>query len=488
MWQNYNLCNKREVMNKKGKITVIVLALALATALILPVSLLAAGYTLYENYTSGFDTYNETYSTYWHAQSFTTNESHSVNELLLALYGEGTSGTLTVSIKEMGSNGLYPAGGDLCSGTLSDIPTVGNWYSIPVDEYNLETNTTYAIVIRGTGADENNTVKWGYDSAGATYTGGQRYYSTNGGASWTNVAGSDFLFMVYGNPSMEIYGVNVFADYMESGDWLFTVSGLNIFEPYYSEKDSKGSFLLQLTKADDTLIAQTPLTAWGYKPTSIYLSSATAATLDWGAGYKVKFYEIGGDNYNTSYTLTSADWRGAELSILDDWSLTTARAMENYYSTDFIVSTATKGDVLNEEGGVMFTIGIPYLDAIRPGIFQIVVSTIDYTPPSWGSSYEEGLPTWETAIGPSMTTALTSVGGLINLDGKNTGILLVILLYVAVATAAFAGTGHGVAGLALASPILILGVYFRFIPFAAMGVAIALIMVLLVRELWWGRT
>ena len=85
----------------------------------------------------------------------------------------------------------------------------------------------------------------------------------------------------------EVSVANVYSGYIEPNDWLIVIKYKNTLEPYYGNDTSKNAFLIQLTTANDTLIAQTPLPAWGYRPGSIYLSNATAAALEWGTGYKV---------------------------------------------------------------------------------------------------------------------------------------------------------------------------------------------------------
>jgi len=288
--------------------------------------------------------------------------------------------------------------------------------------------------------------------------------------------------------SLEIKGAEVYSGYLEEGDWLIVVSYNNTLEPYYGNDTSQDAFLLQLTKADDTLIAQVPLTAWGYRPGSIYLSAITVSTLEWGAAYKVGMYGTDAVHNTTNYTLTAADWRGSNLAILDDWCLSLARAMEIQDSATYLTMTTAKGEVLNEEGGVIFVIGIPALNTVRLNLFQIVTSDIPYEEPDWTSAYWDTLPTWEEAVGDETASVLNAAGNLIDaVGGRNVGILFIIIFWAAIATTSFA-VGHGTAGMALTVPILVLGVYFGFIPFAVMGVAIAIVVALLARELWWSKT
>jgi len=284
----------------------------------------------------------------------------------------------------------------------------------------------------------------------------------------------------------EITGAEVYSGYVEGGDWLIVIKYKNTLEPYFGNDTSGNAFRLQLVEADNsTLIAQTPLPSWGYKPGSIYLSNATASTLEWGKNYTVK---MNGTANETSYTLVPVNWRGSELAILDDWCLALATSMGTYDdNTTYTTMTTEKGLVLNEEGGVIFIIGVPYLDSVRPGLFQIVTSDIPHEEdtPTW--AFWGTLPAWHEAVGPELAGIFNSSGTLISVDGRTIGMLLIFILWGAIATTSFA-SGHGTAGMALSLPILALGAYYQFIPFAVMGVAVVIVVVLVVRELWWSKT
>jgi len=476
------------------KLALPLILILLCTAL-LPLTVNAVTYTSYENYTTGDDAAGLVFTGNWSVQTFTTNAtlpgtSHTINTIRLKLYQLGEAGTLAVGIRATNSSGA-PIGLDLSSGTLGgDTITTdagGIWYDIEVDEITLAANTSYAIVSRGTGANATNTLGWRYNSTGATYSGGNRWSSIDGGVTWVSDAGADYVFEVFGTPAMEVHGANVYEGYLYDGDWLVVVSYKNIFEPYYTGGSSRDSFYVQLTNADNTLIAQTPMPEWGYKPGALYLSNTTVSALEWGALYKVALSSVESPHYNETYTLTSGDWRGTGLILLDDWCLTVANSMGDYYGVDLVIETASKGFVLNEQGGVMFLNGIPYLDKIRPGLFMIATEGIDYTDPTWTGNYESGLDEWDAAVGAQLTGIFNDAGDMVNLSGKNIGIMLIFLLYAGIATSAFV-IGHGTAGMALALPVLIVGVYFGFIPFAAMGVAIAVTVILLARQLWWSQT
>ena len=282
-----------------------------------------------------------------------------------------------------------------------------------------------------------------------------------------------------------IDGANVYTGYIDDNDWLIVVKYKNVLEPYYGNDTSQNAFLLQLVDEDNTtIIAQVPLASWGYRPGSIYLSADTAATLEWGADYVIK---MNGTANETWYNLTTGDWRGSNLAILDDWCLALATSMGTYDNTNYTAMTTEKGLVLNEEGGVIFVVGIPVLNVVRPNLFQVVVSDIPHEEKTATWAFWSTLPTWDEAVGPELASILNSTGELVSVDGQTVGMLLIFVFWAAIATTAFA-VGHGTAGMALSLPILALGTYFQFIPFAVMGVAIAVVVVLVIRELWWSKT
>lgn len=141
---------------------------------------------LWESYTSGDDAGYEVYGNIWLAQTFTTGtEAHSISQVRLLAYREGTPSTITASIKET-SAGL-PTGDDLTIGTTDadyfTTDTAGVWYTVDLTEYSLEASTTYAIVIRATIGDSTNSLWIRYDGSTATYADGSEINSTNGGIS-----------------------------------------------------------------------------------------------------------------------------------------------------------------------------------------------------------------------------------------------------------------------------------------------------------------
>ena len=150
-----------------------------------------------ESYTVGDNTQANPYGNYWWSQTFTPSVAHKILRVRLKLFREGSSGTVTVSIRATDENG-HPTGGDLCSGSMdgSIITTSspGAWYEIALGAgYNLSASTKYAIIVRTSFAY----LYWRVSSSGA-YAGGNREGSTDGGSSWTAYADNDFMFEEWG--------------------------------------------------------------------------------------------------------------------------------------------------------------------------------------------------------------------------------------------------------------------------------------------------
>lgn len=478
---------------KQGQRCTIVLCLLVLSLLspLVPSTVQADDAIRYANYTTGDSFGNSLYADNWSAQTFNWSTSFIATYARVKIARDGTGGTLTVAIRATNATG-YPTGDDLCSGTLSTTSVTtslsGDWYTIDFDDYTLSANTQYALVARYTGESTSNDLYWRDDSASGAYATGMGYESSDGGATFTPLASSDddFMFEIWGTEALDIYTAAVFQDYYASGDWLITCSYLNTYVPYYPIDNPKTRFSFQLLSGS-TVIAQTPLPQWGYKPVGLYLSAATVTPLTWGSAYTLRIYGIDSPYPSYSYTLTAADWKGSDLTLLDDWCRATARGMEAYYDETFIVSTSEKGDVLNEEGGVMFTNGIPGIMAERPGIFQAATSSVPYTDPTWTGTYSGGFDEWYTQLGPDISSIVNSTADLVDTDGES---LLQILLIVVYGIVAVLMVAHGMnaGAFAVASPFLMFGYMIKVLPWAALGVGIAILVMMAVRQLWWKST
>jgi hypothetical protein len=162
--------------------------------------------TQYEYYNTGDDNYWSIYGAYWKAQTFTVGAAaHSITSVKLKLYRYNSPGLVTVSIRATASG--VPTGGDLTSGTIdgnSLALSPGAWYEITLTQYSLLANTKYAIVIRAPSGNSSNHADWRCDGTSPTYSGGSAANSTDSGVTWYESTSYDYMFEVWGNPSVVI--------------------------------------------------------------------------------------------------------------------------------------------------------------------------------------------------------------------------------------------------------------------------------------------
>lgn len=466
----------------------IAILLLLVGSLLAPITVSAED-TRYANYTTNDDSAVGLYADNWSAQTFLTTTSFAVSHVRVKVSRTGLPGVLTASITATNTTG-YPTGYDYASGTLNvdSITTSsgGDWYTINLDDYTLADNTTYALVLRSTGDNATNKVNWRADGSSAVYTGGSEFVSTTASTSWTADTDDDYMFEIWGETALSITSAAVFTGYYETGDWLITLSYKNTYAPYYPSQDPKSRFAVQFMDGA-TVIAQVNLPQWGYKPMGIYLSAASVTALEWAHGYTVRMIGIDSPYPYADYMLQSSDWKGSDLEVLDSWCIALANDMSVYYDTDFTVNTAEKGTVLNEEGGVIFTTGITGLMTERPDLFQVAVSGIPYEDPEWTGVYSEGFEPWYVQLGPDIAALTNSTADLIGTDGDDLLLMLLILAYVITAVLMVAN-GMNFGAFAVLSPFLIFGYMIRILPWAALGVAVAILVMLAMRQLWWKST
>jgi hypothetical protein len=144
--------------------------------------------------------YDNIYSTFWRAQTFTTGVAYTISSVKLLIFRVGSPGTLTIGIRAVDGDGR-PTGSDLTSGTYDcDAITTtetGEWIEISLTNYALSASTTYAIVARATSGNGSNTVNWLEGNPGG-YTDGKQCTSSNSGSTWSDAAGTyDYGFETY---------------------------------------------------------------------------------------------------------------------------------------------------------------------------------------------------------------------------------------------------------------------------------------------------
>lgn len=414
----------------------------------------------------------------WASQLFTvTDIANSITQIDLMLIRTGTPGTVTVSIRD--ASGGLPGIVDLVIATLNTDNTISTttptWYSLPIaEEYHLEYGKTYAIIIRAlAGNTATDYVRWAMD-AGGKIDNGNLQYSTDGGASWTQQIIPDTMFKIWGNTSIDIQKGSIYTGYLATGDWMITGRYKNFTAPYYIDgSDVKELFNLRLVSVDGlNTLAQVAVPEWGYRPGSIYLSAATVTPLTWGSQYRLRIFNQA-DNTYQEYPLFVDSWIGNNLTQLDSWVLSTATLLENHYGVTLTTYIADKGRCLNNQGSSVFLSGCPSLNTCRPNLFAATTSYPTQPDNNFGKGYQATL-IWQTQVGATLTSILTDIGATVSLDGKIVGMAIMFLIFMLIAIFGFA-SGHAIAAMFVAFPVILAGTWFGFIDLVVMFALVAVV-------------
>lgn len=473
------------------KYGVILLLVVTLLGFIVPLSFpgkaLADNPTKYENYVASEDAGAVFYQQNWVGQTFTSDadEAHTVSRVRAKLYRTGSPGIVNAYLYE--TSGSLPTGVPIGEGSISGDYvtnyTDGGWYFFDLDEQvNLEIDTEYAIVLEAATANASNAIYWRYDNGGG-YAAGQCVTSEDAGGTWGN-SGNDMMFEVWGYLGTEVVSAKVFSSYIETGDQLFVFSYKVIADEAYTAQVSTDYFTVKLM-VDDTLKAQMRLPSWGYKPGSFYLDSDVA--LEWNVDDA--YIEIEGvtgtifDGASTNYTLVANDWVGGDLESLDDWVLSTAGALEDYY--DVALTTTIEGTyILNDAGKTIFKIGVPALDDVRPGLFAM--ATVPglpgddvHDPTALESTLEDNFGAGKVAL--SNFGDITGFGGTF-MSGAY-WLIVMLLAGLVVGTA----VNNLYAGMLCSSILLVGGVYLGLIPVVYLALPLFLGLVYKVAQLTWWR-
>jgi hypothetical protein len=147
---------------------------------------------LTESYIDGCTSYHTVYwvgaTEQWIAQTFTASEDYDFIRTVLNLYKlVGDPGNIEVSIKATDGGGA-PIGADLCSAILDangfTTDSNGREESFSFESsISLTDGIKYAIILKSP-TNESTYVRWKVDNSSPSYSGGNFYYSLNGGSTW----------------------------------------------------------------------------------------------------------------------------------------------------------------------------------------------------------------------------------------------------------------------------------------------------------------
>lgn len=447
---------------------------------------------VYEYYNTGYDGDSAAiYGSNYTAQQFTAQAtSHTAIKIKLYIKRVGAPGTVIVELYH--ANVAHERTGlAIASGTFDgDIMSVAYyWLPFDLDEVSLTGGSEYAIVVSAPEGGAADYVMIGAD-AGGGLADAVGMHSVDGGSTWVSDTPTDYLFEIWGNSCISVISGLVYPSYITSGDLLFTLEYINIYPPYVDETTGEGVvepelyFAVRLLDVDGvTVVASTPMMQWGNKPGAIYLNAAQAVSITPGGAYYLEIYGIFTGNPSASYQLVATDWNGS----IGGWVIASAHDMESYYSTTFTVySPVVSGTVLDEEGGVIFTAGIPYLMETHPELFQVMVISHEFTTPATQVTPLAG--DWELQLGAGISGVFNSMGTMFGLDGQYIGASLLFLLYLGLVVSVGVKGGTPLIAVAIAFPIVGFGVWAFLVDFVIIGVIILILAALTLIGYWVTRT
>jgi hypothetical protein len=289
--------------------------------------------------------------------------------------------------------------------------------------------------------------------------------------------------------SMTLNDVKVFWNYESATDQLFVVSYSIIYNDGNPTQNVTDYFILQIWDGA-VLKAQVPVNFYGYRPASVYLLGNSRLT--WGGTYQVVLAGRA-SRWNTppvssSYVLSSGDWIGVDLEQLDTWCLNLADAMGSADSASYTTFIQAYGEVLNADGGKIFSKAIPGLETVRPDLFINGVSALDIPSASaeLSHTYEETLTT--ANMGATASEALDDLGYQLGVSGKIVGGLLFFGIFILCLGGVAAVAGNSSVGILACLPLLFLGAYLGIVSLALIGIAGMICIIWMGVTFWLART
>ena len=305
-------------------------------------------------------------------------------------------------------------------------------YGSVTSETTLTEAGTYALVITGL----NSLTTYHYRAV-------SRVATTTGDIYWRGVDRTFTTLLAEGSTTdIQVRGANIFSTYSDTGDMLICIGVFNKYSNYFPNERPGDYFQVQfIDSSTNAIIGTTALPNWGYRPCSVYLKPSIAATVTPQGSYYIKMIGYGiVTNPEATYDLQVEDWKGNNLSALDNWCIGTAKNMQiNDEVDDYIVQATDKTEILSDAVGAYFTTGIPGISTIRPNLFNTVIkgSTLDL---GTASDTWTDAAAWEAAVGTGLAADLTKFAAPF---GVNPQEIFEIIFWIAVVVFALWIVGNG---------------------------------------------
>jgi hypothetical protein len=288
---------------------------------------------------------------------------------------------------------------------------------------------------------------------------------------------------------------NVFENVLEDGDMLIAAEGYvhYIVEP--TDYQASESFLFELLQTDNTTIVSVPLNQYEDRPISIYLSDNRVTTLGLvsGTAYTIRitgnpliFPSPVGNTVNA--TLAASDYIDQELGVdsdppndnlLRNFMIQMATHIEdNDTPTDPYLASVQGYQFLTLDGANIFIEGIPSLIDMCPVLFQAGTETMTSEPPETTGAYALTL-TPAQKWGTTAANGLTNLGVFLGVNQALAGSMMLVVLSIAFAVAAYAMTSSGVFVVLLMASTPFIGAWLGLMPLALAFILVIIVVALL---------
>lgn len=413
--------------------------------------------------------------------------------------GQGNTGTITfgtfpLTAVSLGVTTDVPTNIDVTSATLNGALTdMGNFTSMSVyfqwGETTSYGHTTLPATMSAVGAFSANISGLIYSN---TYH--VRAVATSGGAT---IYGSDVSFATLGaagaSTTIKVQSsAHVFSNYISTGDYLFVAEVQNTYNDggnytLYPSQSPKEYFTIQLIDTDNTtILGATPLQQWGDTPVGIYVNPTQAANLTSGAAYYLRMQANFASNITSQYQLVTSDWKGYDLTKLDNWCIGVAINMQIFNKSSGYTVVLTDGtQEITDVAGGYFTTGIANIAQIRPNLFTTSKQSPSFTLGTSNNTFDNPAA-WAAAVGVTLAGDSATLGTPFGMTGRDMlAAVLVFGMLGVVVSGTMALGGFGALGLLLISiPILWLGTYFRIFGVQWVIVLTIIFGILAIRQFW----
>jgi hypothetical protein len=255
-------------------------------------------------------------------------------------------------------------------------------------------------------------------------------------------------------------------------DMLVVVEVFDKYTGYYQSKKASDVFQIRLYDTDNTtILAAAPIQNWGDRPASIYLNATAAKDLTLGGAYGVQLYGYNAGGVKAPspnpYILTASDWKGTDLTYLDDLCLSIATNMEDTDNQNNYTALLANGMTAIDAATGYFVSGIPAIATIRPNLFTVSELEVIFPATTDDNAWDVAVGSpldYSTFLGTNLTSDLTVFGVPLGVNGKNLGAGLIWLLVIVVIGVTIGNGAKPLGALLICVPILWLGTYFKILP------------------------